>query len=210
MKNIVVALALVLSGASVVRAQEPVCIVDGIRRPASECTAVVSRPRPVMGDTIERMEILKGSSAAAVYGPDAARGVTVITTKRGASVRPGEDPLGRSLFPPELVMAHQQQIKLTDRQRSAIQDAMKEAQGKFIDLQFRMSAEVENLQRLTERTSPDEAKVLDQLDRVLAAEREIKHVQLTLMIRIKNQLTEQQQATLATLRWPAPPSDSLK
>ena len=110
------------------------------------------------------------------------------------------DPLARYFFPPELVMAHQQAISLTDRQRSAIQEALKDAQGKFIDLQFSMSGEVEKLQRLIQGTSAEEAKVLEQVDRVLNIERQIKHAQLTLMIRIKNQLTEQQQAKLGQLR----------
>ncbi|MFL5465213.1 MAG: periplasmic heavy metal sensor [Gemmatimonadaceae bacterium] len=114
--------------------------------------------------------------------------------------RPDGDPLARYLFPPELVMANQQAIGLTDRQRSSLQEAMKDAQGKFIDLQFRMSGEVENLRRLIEPASVDEARVLAQVDRVLAAEREVKHAQLSLMIRIKNLLTLQQQAQLGALR----------
>lgn len=97
-------------------------------------------------------------------------------------------------------MAHQQAIGLTDRQRSAIQEALRDAQGKFIDLQFSMSGEVEKLQRLIQGTSAEEAKVLEQVDRVLNIERQIKHAQLTLMIRIKNQLTEQQQAKRGQLR----------
>ncbi|MGH7605119.1 MAG: hypothetical protein ACRENK_14140 [Gemmatimonadaceae bacterium] len=113
---------------------------------------------------------------------------------------PAGDPLGRYLFPPELVMANQQAIGLTDRQRSSLQQAIKEAQGKFVDLQFRMSGEVETLQRLIQPASVDEAKVLDQVDRVLAVEREVKHAQLSLMIRIKNLLTQQQQAQLGELR----------
>ncbi|MFL5593868.1 MAG: periplasmic heavy metal sensor [Gemmatimonadaceae bacterium] len=114
--------------------------------------------------------------------------------------QPNGDPLARYLFPPELVMANQQAIGLTDRQRSSLQQAMKDAQGKFIDLQFRMSGEVENLRRLIEPPSVDEARVLAQVDRVLAAEREVKHAQLSLMIRIKNLLTQQQQAQLGALR----------
>jgi hypothetical protein len=42
--------------------------------------------------------------------------------------------------------------------------------------------------------------VLEQVDRVLAAEREVKRTQLALMIRIKNTLTEQQQSALDKLR----------
>jgi len=114
------------------------------------------------------------------------------------------DPLSRYLFPPELVMANQQAINLTDRQRQSLQQAMKDAQGKFIDLQFRMSTEVENLQRLIQPANVDETRVLDQVDRVLSVEREVKRAQLSLMIRIKNLLTEQQQARLSVLRRQGP------
>ena len=97
-------------------------------------------------------------------------------------------------------MANQGAVNLTDRQRSAIQDAVKEAQAKFIDLQFKTSAEVEKLKRLIQSPSVDEAKAVDQAGRVLSAEREIKQAQLTLMIRIKNQLTEGQQQQLDKMR----------
>jgi len=56
---------------------------------------------------------------------------------------------------------------------------------------------------LVKPASVDESAVLAQLDKVLAAEREIKRTQLTLMIRIKNKLTAQQQSLLEELRHPA-------
>jgi Spy/CpxP family protein refolding chaperone len=46
----------------------------------------------------------------------------------------------------------------------------------------------------------DEQQVLAQLERVLAAEREIKKEQVTLLVRIKNKLTPEQQGKLAELR----------
>lgn len=113
---------------------------------------------------------------------------------------PNGDPLARYLFPPEMVMANQQAIGLSDRQRGSLMQAIKEAQGKFVDLQFRMSGEVESMQRLIQPASVDESKVLEQVDRVLSVEREIKRAQLSLMIRIKNLLTPQQQAQLRALR----------
>jgi hypothetical protein len=82
---------------------------------------------------------------------------------------------------------------------------MREAQGKFVDLQFKMSGEGERLQRLMQGTSIDEARLLEQVDRVLTVERDIKHTQLTLMARIKNQLTEQQQMELRQLAKAASP-----
>lgn len=114
--------------------------------------------------------------------------------------RPAEDPLARFLYPPELIMAHQEAIGLSDRQRAAIQEAVKDAQSKLLDMQFRMSAEVEKLQRLIQAATPDEPKVLDEVNRVLTLERDVKVTQMTLMVRIKSQLTERQQAQLDQMR----------
>ena len=113
---------------------------------------------------------------------------------------PGDDPLARYLFPPELIMANQRAINLTDSQRNSLQQAMSDAQGKFIGLQFKMSSEMEKLQALLQPASVDEAKVLEEVDRVLTIERDVKRTQLSLMIKIKNLLTQQQQNRLTSLR----------
>ena len=113
---------------------------------------------------------------------------------------PGGDPLARYLFPPELIMANQRAINLTDAQRNSLQQVMADAQSKFIAVQFKMSGEVEKLQSLLQGSTVDEAKVLDQVDRVLGVERDAKRTQLSLMIRIKNLLTQRQQEQLGALR----------
>ena len=89
----------------------------------------------------------------------------LIAASRGAVAQnpgpgPGEDPLARFLFPPELVMSHQQAIGLSDKQRTAIQQELQRAQGKFTDLQWRMSADAEKLTRLLQTTPVDEAGVV--------------------------------------------------
>ena len=112
---------------------------------------------------------------------------------------PQPDPFGRFLFPPELVMQHQGEISLQDSQRAALQAAIQQAQSKFVDQQWRLSAEGEKLARLLQGPAPDEAQVLEQVDRILAAEREVKRTQIGLLVRIKNALTPVQQAKLAKL-----------
>jgi TonB-dependent SusC/RagA subfamily outer membrane receptor len=208
---------LMLCLASVARAQDPICIIDGTRHPVADCTGgrvlipggeaslAEALRKKQWSESIESVEVLKGAAAAAEYGPDAAFGVIVIKTKTGAATpalaaQAPDDPLARYLFPPELVMAHQQAIGLTDPQRLTIQTAIKDAQLKLVDLQFKMSQEVEKLQKLIQGVSVDQAKVLEQADHLLTLEREVKHAQLTLMIKIKNTLTEQQQTALAKLR----------
>jgi Spy/CpxP family protein refolding chaperone len=106
----------------------------------------------------------------------------------------------RFLFPPELVMRHQGEIGLQDSQRATLSSAMQQAQAKFVDTQWKLSAEGEKLSRLLQSPSVDETQVLEQVDRILALEREMKRAQMTLMLRVKNTLTAAQQDKLRQLR----------
>jgi len=113
---------------------------------------------------------------------------------------PEPDPFGRFLFPPELVMRFQSDIGLQDAQRATIQTAMKDAQSKFLDTQWQLSAEGEKLAKLLQGATVDETQVLEQVDHILTLEREMKRAQITLMVRIKNALTPAQQQKLRDLR----------
>lgn len=112
----------------------------------------------------------------------------------------GDDPLGMAFFPPDLIMSHQQAIGLTDAQRNSIRTLMQDAQTSFVPMQFKMAAEVEKLQKLIAASPVDQSAVLDEVDRVLSIEREVKRGQLSLMVKLKNLLTPQQQDALAKLR----------
>ena len=118
--------------------------------------------------------------------------------RRGPSSE--DDPLGAYFFSPELIMTHQSELGLQDSQRAAMTSEIQKAQARFVELQWKMSAETERLKTLLGPPVVDEAKVLEQIDRTLAVEREIKRIQVTLLVRIKNTLTPSQQAKLAELR----------
>lgn len=112
----------------------------------------------------------------------------------------GPDDFGRNFFPPELVMQHQSEIGLQDSQRAALTSAVQQAQARFMDTQWKLSAEAEKMGRLLQGTQVDETQVLEEVDRILSLEREIKRGQISLMVRIKNTLTPAQQAKLAEIR----------
>jgi Spy/CpxP family protein refolding chaperone len=97
-------------------------------------------------------------------------------------------------------MQHQSEIGLSDAQRAALTSAIQQAQAKFMDGQWKLSAEGEKMGRLLQNTQVDETQVLDEVDRILNLEREIKKAQVSLMVRIKNTLTAPQQAKLAQIR----------
>jgi len=67
-------------------------------------------------------------------------------------------------------------------------------------VQSKLQDEMEKLVILIKQPRVDEQQVLTQLEKVLAAEREIKRQQVTLLVRIKNKLTPEQQAKLFELR----------
>ena len=129
----------------------------------------------------------------------AAQGAPPMGGQRPQGPGPGED-WGRNFFPPELVMSHQSEIGLQDSQRAALTSAIQQAQGKFMDTQWKLTAEGEKMGRLLQGPQVDEAAVLDEVDRILNLEREIKKAQISLMVRIKNTLTPTQQAKLSEIR----------
>ena len=77
---------------SITLANDPIYYIDGVRMTSSNGSqsgniftggAVQSRAQDINPDDIESIEVVKGPSAATLYGTDAANGVILITTKRG-------------------------------------------------------------------------------------------------------------------------------
>jgi len=118
----------------------------------------------------------------------------------GSQADPASDPIGENLFPPELVMQYQQAIGLTDEQREFFKNELREAQKRFVDLQWKLQAESEKLAGLVKQPQIDETQTLAQLDKLLNAEREVKRAQIALLVRLKNKLTLEQQRRLLELR----------
>lgn len=113
---------------------------------------------------------------------------------------PKEDPIGRELFPPELIMSHQDDLQLQDKQRATLRAEVVKLQTTVVDLQFQLGDEASRLAAMLRSTPIDEAKAIAQSDKVMALEREIKRLHLTTLIRIKNVLTADQIAKLREFR----------
>lgn len=133
--------------------------------------------------------------------------LALVTASVAAAQQPGQppqqrpdDPLARYLFPPELIMRHQQDIALAAEQRTAITRAIQDFQTKTVDLQWRMQDQTQRLTSLLIKPSVDSVAALQQLDEVLNVEREVKRAHIALLLRIKNTLTAEQQNKLHMLR----------
>ena len=110
------------------------------------------------------------------------------------------DPIFSTLFTPELIMQHRRAIALTDEQRDAISRLIRELQGQVVSLQWDLQDDVASLRRELDRPRVDLDRALDRMDRVLQVERRLKAAHLSLLVRIKNVLSADQQVMLRRLR----------
>ena len=109
---------------------------------------------------------------------------------------PNPDPLAHVMFPPELIMGHARQLGLTDEQRTFMRGEIQRTTVSFNELQWKLQDQMELLHESMKATSVNESQALAQLDKVLKLEREIKRLHIGLAVRLKNQLTPEQQEQL--------------
>src|SRR5262249_22538608 len=72
---------------------------------------------------------------------------------------PGPPAFLQRVFPPKLVMEHQQELGLEQSQVDAIKEAMRETQQQLVELQWKLDAESETLDRLLSADQADEKGV---------------------------------------------------
>ena len=118
---------------------------------------------------------------------------------------PGMQPFERDLYPPELVLSNQLAIGMTDEQVAALKKLLADTHTRLFDVQVDLQRAQERIAQNLKPAKVDEAAVLASADQVMALESQMKKTHLTLLVRIKNLLTEEQQAKLDSLR-PHPPA----
>jgi Spy/CpxP family protein refolding chaperone len=114
--------------------------------------------------------------------------------------RPPMDPLGDTMFPPDMVMQHQRELGLTDEQKTFMRSEINRTTTRFNELQWQLQDATEALHETMKASSVNEQLALSQLDKILDGEREIKRAHMELAIRIKNKLTPEQQTKLQSMR----------
>src|SRR5271163_3874789 len=93
------------------------------------------------------------------------------------------DPIGQNFFAPELVLEHQEAIGLSAEQRESLKTEIRQAQLKFTELQWKLQDEMEKMVAIITPAHVDEQQAQVQLEKVLAAERDIKREQVALLVR---------------------------
>jgi len=114
--------------------------------------------------------------------------------------QPNPDPLADVMFPPDLVLGHARELRLTDEQKNFVRGEIQKTMTSFNELQWKLQDEMDVLHDTLKSSSVDEQQALAQLNKVLDLEREIKRLHVGMGIRIKNHLTAEQQAELQKMR----------
>ena len=119
---------------------------------------------------------------------------------QGQPPHPPMDPLGDAMFPPDMIMQHARELDLTQEQKTFMRSEIQKTTTRFNELQWQLQDAMEALHEIMKANSVNEQQALAQLDKVLDAEREIKRLHIGMGIRIKNQLTAEQQTKLQSMR----------
>jgi Spy/CpxP family protein refolding chaperone len=110
------------------------------------------------------------------------------------------DPIAENLYSPELLVRHADEVGLDAAQKQFIVSQARVNRQKYVELHRNLQNEMAALSGIVGQDHPQEQAALDQLDKVLAAEREIKRMQLSLALSIRGKLTPEQQAKARELR----------
>ncbi|TDK50118.1 Spy/CpxP family protein refolding chaperone [Algoriphagus formosus] len=109
-----------------------------------------------------------------------------------SSLTMAQDIFKKNLYSADQIMEAREKINLTDAQATKIKKIHAENAGEFSTLKWDLDATNAELEKLLEQRPIDQTKVLTVLDMILKYEAQLKRKQLSTLVAIKNELTEEQ------------------
>lgn len=110
------------------------------------------------------------------------------------------DPFKGKLFAPDLILKNQDQLNLSKDQFTAIKTAVLEVQANVAEHEWDLREAYQKVLAALDESPIDEKKVLQHVNDALLAENQVKKQQVTMLIRLKNLLDDDQIAYLESLR----------
>ena len=107
-----------------------------------------------------------------------------------------------TLVPPHVVIAHAEELQLTDPQRAIIVEVADTTRARVASLDTDLDRTTEALRVLLAATPIDEEAAIAAAREVSAVEDEIKFAHLRMLIRVQNTLTAEQRAQAQRYRTP--------
>lgn len=96
------------------------------------------------------------------------------------------------LFPPNVILEHQSELGLSKEQFQAIKTAVVDVQANVAEHEWDMREAYVAIMTELDKSPVDENRVLELVSAALLAENEVKKEQMTMLIRLRNLLTDQQ------------------
>lgn len=134
-------------------------------------------------------------AALLVMGPGLGLGISQSAQAQTDSVEgpaSQREVLMLGLYPPDLIMRHQQKLGISDAQRKSIAAAVRKFQSEVADLQWTMQNDQQIFRQFLGTYPVVEGQTLKQAEKVLQLESEFKLAHFKLLIAIKNLLSKEQ------------------
>ena len=126
--------------------------------------------------------------------------IAILAMLLGASATVGAqqkaDVFKGKLFPPNVILQHQDELDLSKEQFQAIKAAVVEVQSNVAEHEWDLREAYMNVLSELDKTPVDEAHVMEFVDKALVAENNVKKEQVAMLIRVRNLLTDEQVAFL--------------
>jgi Spy/CpxP family protein refolding chaperone len=104
------------------------------------------------------------------------------------------------LFPPNVILEHQAELKLSKQQFTAIKKAVVEVQSNVAEHEWDVREAYQSIMAELDKNPIDEDKALEYVSNALLAENQVKKQQMAMLIRLRNLLTEEQRTYLESTR----------
>lgn len=110
-----------------------------------------------------------------------------------------KDVFKGKLFAPNVILEHQDQLRLSKQQFTAIREAVVEVQAGVAEHEWDMREAYQALLAELDKLPINENKVLELAGKALQAENQVKKNQISMLVRIRNLLTAEQVAYLESI-----------
>jgi hypothetical protein len=109
-----------------------------------------------------------------------------------AAAQSKADVFKGKLFPPKIILQHQDALQLSKEQFTAIKAAVVEVQANVAEYEWDLREAYVNVLAELDNEPIDESRVMDFVDKALVAENNVKKEQVIMLIRLRNLLTDEQ------------------
>lgn len=120
-------------------------------------------------------------------------GLVLLIASGPARAQGGErDVFKGKLFAPNIVLEHQDELGLTKEQFTAIRAAVVEVQSGVAEHEWDLRMAYQEVMAELDNSPVESERVLELIDAVLAAENNVKKLQVAMLIKLRNLLTDEQ------------------